>query len=198
MFFFKRKPKIRFACTKCGKCCSEFSINITHLDMIRIMKRLQLDPIEFISFAQAENSDREAFISGYIKKILVLRKTPIKDSCIFLSTKNLCLINDFKPIICKTWPFDIDKEKNLCYMREYEKFIRKHCKYDKDDIINNVEDIFKLIKIYYKERKEYIKLVNLWNSDKISNSCEDEFYIDNSSINDFIDFILYNYKKIGD
>ncbi|GIW22761.1 MAG: hypothetical protein KatS3mg068_1768 [Candidatus Sericytochromatia bacterium] len=123
---FKKENVLNFLCQSSGNCCRFFSVNITHLDIKRILEnRPDLKAIDFVDFKiSTDKNDNESFISTSGKKELVLKKKS-KDSqeCIFLEN-NKCSIHSFKPLVCKVWPFSLEKGE-ITWIKDHIYFIKK-------------------------------------------------------------------------
>nr|MDO8113725.1 YkgJ family cysteine cluster protein [Candidatus Sigynarchaeota archaeon] len=113
------------ACDRSGDCCYNHSILLTHYDVHRILERLpQLDirdlVVLFTSYIGYVDLD---VLAGYPAIMLenepcylglrfVIDEATGQRRCRFLDVSNgLCTIHDFKPMICRTYPFIIDHGK---------------------------------------------------------------------------------------
>jgi Fe-S-cluster containining protein len=111
--------KLKFVCTRCGNCCTDRNtlVNVTHLDMLRIVKGLKLsleESLEIFGFYVYT----EALNNNILKKMVI---SPIetekglafiglmkknKDECYFYDGKNeKCLIYNLRPMFCRSFPF---------------------------------------------------------------------------------------------
>jgi len=119
---------LRFKCTKCGRCCSDITtfINITCFDIKRIIKHLKLNSLEilkYIGFYKFENdNDIQSLVDKLIYSPILTEKGYTflgllhkkNNSCIFLNDdNNNCLIYNFRPMICRAFPFtfNLNREK---------------------------------------------------------------------------------------
>lgn len=187
---FKKENVLDFSCQSCGKCCKFFSVNITHLDIKRILEnRPDLQVSDFVDFKPStDKNDNEAFISTSGKKELILKKKSKKNNeCVFLEN-NKCSIHSFKPLVCRVWPFSLEKDK-IMWIKDHLSFIKNDCKHIMVEGSNNPDDLRVLIKEHYKERKVFSKLVENWNKEKEQEINKDEFFYNILDI-DFINFIL--------
>jgi Fe-S-cluster containining protein len=187
---FKKENVLNFSCQSCGNCCRFFSVNITHLDIKRILEnRPDLKATDFVDFkASIDKNDNEAFISTAGKKELVLKKkNKESNECIFLEN-NKCSIHSFKPLVCKVWPFSLEKG-NITWIKEHLSFIRNTCKHKMIEGSNDSESLKILIKEHYKERKIFSKLIEIWNKEK-QKEINKEDYFQNILDIDFLNFIL--------
>lgn len=111
--------KLRFVCTRCGNCCTDKNtiVNVTYLDIMRIIKRLKLnfaESLELFGFYVYEKS-----LTSHILEKMVI--SPIKTEkgfafigllknnqgiCCFYDQRNKkCLIYELRPIFCRSFPF---------------------------------------------------------------------------------------------
>lgn len=95
--------KTKFVCTKCGMCCKKLkpkSILIFPEDVLKISKKLNISPDEFLEkyccleYQRIENTTIKLFFLD----------TKYSD-CPFL-LKNECSIHNIKPIQCKNTPYN--------------------------------------------------------------------------------------------
>ncbi|MHA1340084.1 MAG: YkgJ family cysteine cluster protein [Promethearchaeota archaeon] len=120
------KKFLRFKCTRCGRCCSDPNtfINITCFDIKRIIKGLRLGGSEILKYIAFYKFDDDSSTAHNLIERLVY--SPIKtekgiafigllrnedNTCIFLKN-NSCIIYQFRPMICRSFPFTFDL-KNL-------------------------------------------------------------------------------------
>jgi Fe-S-cluster containining protein len=120
--------ELRFECLECGKCCNS-EIIVSYLDI----RKLMLD--SNLIFKIQRN-----FIPRLIKGNLVYTTNSIlglstKRPCAFLKDGK-CLVQENKPLICKTYPFSI-KPKNMQTTNQI-KIIKEEILY-KDEIFNLVQ-----------------------------------------------------------
>ncbi|MBC7474982.1 MAG: YkgJ family cysteine cluster protein [Candidatus Sericytochromatia bacterium] len=177
--FLKKENELNFACQSCGNCCRTFSINLTHLDVERILEnRPDLTPDYFVDFsAETEKDDPEGFIATYGKRQMVLKKKLNSEECVFLEN-NICSIHDFKPRVCKVWPFSLEKNDHITWIKEHRSFIKKRCSHISVAGANDPEQLTSLIKQHYREQKLFIKLVSKWNNDKKNELKDGELFSD--------------------
>ncbi len=186
---FNKENKIDFACQSCGNCCKFFNINITHLDIVRILEnRPDLKLNDFIEFSTAEKGDTESFISTYGKRQLTLKKKKEKNECVFL-VDNICSIHDFKPRVCKVWPFSLEKNDKIDWIQEHKSFIKKKCGHISIKGTNDPDKLKTLIKQHYKERKAFEKIVQKWNTEKKSFLKSGDVFFELYD-NDFLEFLF--------
>lgn len=186
---FKKENELDFACQSCGNCCRYFNINLTHFDIERILEnRPDLKASDFVTYSNADlKEDIEAFISTSGKRQLSLKKKADGKECLFL-INNMCSIHDFKPRVCKVWPFSLEKG-NISWIKEHRGFIKKLCKHKAVQGANDPEELIPLIKQHYKERKIFSKMVQKWNEDKKKELKEGEIFSDLLDEH-FLNFIL--------
>ncbi|MEM3587135.1 MAG: YkgJ family cysteine cluster protein [Candidatus Jordarchaeaceae archaeon] len=96
---------VRFECQKCSRCCAHTEVRsrrilLSDFDTLRIEKNLGLRRGEFADFI------RDSHPFTYLMKM-------VNGKCIFLSEDKTCKIYEFRPIICRCFPFWIEKRGNL-------------------------------------------------------------------------------------
>jgi Fe-S-cluster containining protein len=187
--FLKKENELDFACQSCGNCCRYFNINLTHFDIERILEnRPDLKPKDFVAFSNEDvKEDLESFISTSGKRQMTLKKKPGGKECIFL-VNNMCSIHDFKPRVCKVWPFSLEKG-SITWIKEHRGFIKKLCKHTAVSGANDPEELIPLIKQHYKERKIFSKMVQKWNEDKKKELKDGEIFSDILDEH-FLNFVL--------
>jgi len=163
--------ELNFTCTMCGNSCRSFNVNITHDDIITILKHrpdLNLNDFVELKFGiddYISGNDTIHWGNEKSKFIMLLKKKKNSKDCIFLEN-NLCSINDFKPLLCKVWPFNLrEKDGKIRWGNSYREFIKNVCAYKMQnkklsDINSLKEDIFKL----HNSRTEFHSLINEWNN----------------------------------
>jgi Fe-S-cluster containining protein len=110
-----------FLCDKCGNCCRNFKgviyLSIHELNTIADNLNLTLEEV-FNKFVHIEREN--AVLNGDKINLCYLAINQINDKCVFLDRNNHCLIDDYKPFLCKLFPFWSiiieDKEKFGNYM----------------------------------------------------------------------------------
>lgn len=191
--FLNKENKLDFACQSCGNCCKFFNINITHLDIQRILEnRPDLKAEDIVSFSISEKGDPESFISTYGKRQIDLKKKKDKDECVFLEN-NVCSIHPFKPIVCRVWPFSLEKNDKIDWIKEHKSFIKNKCAHTSIKGANDPEQLLALLKQHDHERRLFEKVVKKWNSEKKSLLSGDDVF---SEIYDQ-DFLAYLLKELG-
>ena len=180
----KNNRIMRFKCNNCGKCCSDPKtfINITYLDIIRLVRGLKLsfeevlqhvgfyvfnegnieEYMEKLVYAPIETEKGQAFLG-------LLRKEDGR--CIFLDENNKCSIYDFRPMICRTFPFTFDLDFNYKdadrkdYPIIYTKKGIEYCEgiYKTAPIVKK-RKINELLNLALYEIREDFKWISSWNS----------------------------------
>ncbi len=114
--------KLRFACTRCGNCCTDKNtlVNLTYLDILRIKKGLDLeidevlDIIGFFVFDKTlTNEDKKRMIVTPIETerglaFVGLLKNSLGGCYFYSSEKKKCLIYNLRPMFCRTFPFSFE------------------------------------------------------------------------------------------
>ncbi|MBD3347485.1 MAG: hypothetical protein GF401_20705 [Chitinivibrionales bacterium] len=95
-------------CSNCAVCCTEPIVPVTDSDVHRITKRTGLRANQIVRFYSYSDADYDPEAGLWIrmpygKRLLGLKKK--NERCIFLSPQNLCTIYEFRPLTCRTFPF---------------------------------------------------------------------------------------------
>ncbi|TFF89330.1 MAG: YkgJ family cysteine cluster protein [Promethearchaeota archaeon] len=187
----------KFECKKCAKCCKEkkLVVTITHRDVLRIYYGLKLETVDellkYVAFFGVDINNQEllerlmypSFILNDSYYVLGLNKEN-NTVCSFLEN-NICSIYKFRPKICRIFPFTF-KEKNNRLTIQINELANKIC----PGLNNNaplviIKELKELWKQIITEKKEYEKLISLWNK-LVSNKLLD------STPKTFLNFILGN------
>ncbi len=112
---------MRFKCIKCGKCCSDSKtfVNLTFLDILQIKKGLNIpgnELLQVIGFYTFKDQNVEEFMDQMIYSPIITENGPAyigilkneNSECVFLDNEKKCKIHDFRPKICKAFPFTFD------------------------------------------------------------------------------------------
>ncbi len=104
-------PKVK--CARCGTCCSEPIVPITHKDLERLVEytgKAASDIVRFCSPSEMEyDPDAGLWIRfRYGKRAMVLKKR--YERCIFLSSEPGCTAYPARPQTCRTFPYSVDTE----------------------------------------------------------------------------------------
>ena len=92
---------MRFECQKCGECCKNSAIYVTHTDIRRWQSEQRWDIIGKVMYVITEKT------MGF-----VIPETLVDGGvCPFLTKDNKCSIHDTKPRLCKDFPFNAPADK---------------------------------------------------------------------------------------
>ncbi|NVM53518.1 MAG: YkgJ family cysteine cluster protein [Candidatus Helarchaeota archaeon] len=159
-----------FKCERCGQCCSDPSliITITHRDILRLEFFLpDTDILNTVTFYQVQDDDPSlekrlmspAIITNRGKIFLGLQQK--EDKCIFLED-NKCQIYEYRPQICRCFPYTFQVRKDQIYWGYSEKAkeicpaIKKESKIDTAHLENLASEML-------KESEEFEQLIRIWN-----------------------------------
>ncbi len=146
-----------FPCISCHtNCCKEYVIFVNAHDIYRLSVGLGLAPENFLEIYGAKDYDLGIKVNEGLIDLALKQKD---GGCIFLEeSKDVfrCTVNDFKPSVCKSYPFQMKNGKliqmstKMCPVEwntnEFEIMMSTHLKKDED------------------EWKFYDKLVLEWNA----------------------------------
>jgi len=175
------KDKILFACNKCGECCRDMDIPLTHYDIFRIIKSKKIEPHDFIAFKPAVEGDIYALWLYSEYQVLYLANKESDNSCIFLEN-NQCTIYSQRPNSCQTFPFYKTSLNKLTIAMTAEEMVERHC--DKKNFKERRKTL-KVIDQGISEVLEYEKLIKSWNKEVRDN-------IEKQTLSKFIQY-LENY-----
>jgi Fe-S-cluster containining protein len=105
----KGREYLKFSCTGCGNCCRGTIVLTTDHDVKRIMKGTGLPAKEIVRFfSNVEMAQRDSLwirFGGTRRAAMALRWDG--RHCNFLGEDNMCKIYEYRPITCRTHPFDL-------------------------------------------------------------------------------------------
>lgn len=162
-------------CSGCDAiCCKTYIVTVTSFDVLEIYENLKKPIEEFAHLFPAKllQYDWETVLHTYDNgkypdyHLLSLKSHP----CVFLNPNNTCKIHDFRPFICRRYPYDLTGEV----------YMKRHCSLFS-------EALFKLKGAQGDEFKWkipfYKKIVKSWNEKK-------------GKSKDCIDFLIKESKKL--
>lgn len=154
-----RQKTIYFGCNKCGECCHDMDVPLSHVDIEKIIKNLTLAPFDFIDLVPCAKDDIYAILITEEYVNLFLKNKPVDNTCIFLKN-NACSVYDSRPNTCKTWPFSKDEKNNLLIDDYAQKVTLNYCDKDKfKDFKTTKQDIQEGI----DEMLDFSVLIKKWN-----------------------------------
>jgi hypothetical protein len=133
-----------YPCISCHtNCCKEYTIFVNAHDIYRLSVGLGLSPENFLEIHGAKDFSLGIQVQEGLLDLALKQKN---ESCIFLEeSKDIfrCTVNDFKPGVCKSYPFQINNGKlvqmnsKMCPVdwdtAEFEKMMAIHLKKDEDE-----------------------------------------------------------------
>lgn len=163
--------ELSFSCQMCGNCCRYFKIPLTNKDIKNILdNRPDLKSDDFLRQIpiKGESESIELINSKGEKMELALKTKPNSRECMFLDDKNACLINDFKPLACRIWPFSIEKTVNPLpkWDARNRDFIKKYCKHKLEDNATDPQKLESYINQFHKEGLQMLSLTDKWNKNE--------------------------------
>ena len=146
-----------FPCDSCHtNCCKEYVIFVNAHDVYRLSVQLKMNPEQFLEIYGAKDYDLGIRVDEGLLDLALKQKN---EQCMFLEESGdvfRCTVNDFKPSVCKSYPFQIKKGK-LIQMSE------KMCPVEWDTV-----EFETMMSIHLKKDEEewkfYDKLVLEWNA----------------------------------
>ena len=131
-------------CDSCHtNCCKEYVIFVNAHDIYRLSFELGLAPESFLEIYGAKDYDLGIKVEEGLIDLALKQKD---DKCMFLEeSKDIfrCTVNDFKPSVCKSYPFQMKNGKliqmsdKMCPVewntKEFEAMMSTHLKKDEDE-----------------------------------------------------------------
>lgn len=133
-----------YPCFSCHtNCCKEYTIFVNAHDVYRLTQGLGIAAERFLEIYGAKDFDLGIKVKEGLVDLALKQRN---NTCNFLiESEGLfrCTVNDFKPGICKSYPFQMEDGKliqmngKLCPVewdtKEFEKMMRIHLKKDEDE-----------------------------------------------------------------
>ena len=132
-------------CDSCHtNCCKEYVIFVNAHDIYRLSIQMKLNPEQFLEIYGAKDFDLGIKIDEGLVDLALKQKN---EQCIFLEESDndvfRCTVHDFKPNVCKSYPFQIKKGKliqmseKMCPTEwdtdEFETMMSIHLKKDEEE-----------------------------------------------------------------
>ncbi len=131
-------------CDSCHtNCCKEYVIFVNAHDIYRLSFELGLAPESFLEIYGAKDYDLGIKVDEGLVDLALKQKD---GKCMFLEeSKDIfrCTVNDFKPSVCKSYPFQMKNGKliqmsdKMCPVewntKEFEAMMSTHLKKDEDE-----------------------------------------------------------------
>jgi Fe-S-cluster containining protein len=173
--------KLRFICTRCGNCCTDTNtfVNVTYLDILKIIKGLKLDLDESLEIFGFYVFDKN-LTSTNLKKMVIppvktekglaflaLMKKSQGDCCFYDQINKKCLIYALRPIFCKSFPFTFTTPQDGENIEiNYTEKAKKYCPgITNDSPLVDVNHLIELAQNTLKEIKDNHAFIELWNKE---------------------------------
>ena len=133
-----------FPCVTCHTdCCKEYVIFVNAHDIYRLSEGLEMAPEKFLEIYGAKDYSLGIKVKEGLIDLALKQKN---GGCEFLEENKdvfRCTVNDFKPGVCKSYPFTMKNEKLIQMgnimcpvdwdIGEFEKMMSSHLKKDKSE-----------------------------------------------------------------
>lgn len=133
-----------FPCVSCHTdCCKEYVIFVNAHDIYRLSSETGMSPEDFLEIYGAKDYDLGIKVEEGLLDLALKQKN---GGCMFLEeSKDVfrCTVNDFKPGVCKSYPFQMKHGKliqmsdNMCPVEwdtaAFENMMSAHLKKDEDE-----------------------------------------------------------------
>jgi Fe-S-cluster containining protein len=160
---------VKFKCTLCGVCCSQYWVPVTHLDVWRIVHYGGYSAQDFLTVYKAEDY-KSTFPKVSLwegKGYLGLKRFP-NGFCV-LNKNKICTVHQFKPLTCRFYPFIYVTSNGKVTGIEVNKSAVKSCPgliYDGDPIdAETYSSLIRLAEIRMVERNLYANAIKEWSSE---------------------------------
>jgi len=180
----KNLKDFRFACTRCGNCCTDKDtlVNLTYLDIIRIRNGLKLNLIEVLNILgfyifekKITREDKKRLVIEPIETekglaFVALHKNNLGECYFYNSAKKKCMIYNLRPMFCRTFPFSFglshekNKENRNKLKMIYAEKGKQYCPGISEEApIIDYDKWIKLGKQTIEELEKNYKIVKNWN-----------------------------------
>jgi len=104
---------LAFVCNGCGECCRRLRVAITHRDLGRLVRQLELPPAELVGWLEPEQVDFESESASFVAlpagpRLMVLAQA--HGACRFLSADGRCGAYSARPLDCRSYPFVLERD----------------------------------------------------------------------------------------
>ena len=144
-----------------GKCCTEFTVYVTHADVKRLADDLKRPIDSFITGYADDGRCTHPLIKLAEYDVRIGLTYADKKCCLLevIGDRRRCTVQSVKPMVCRTYPFAIDSEGTLVHVEPYK------CPgpvWPSDDAgkVKAVSEVRQL----KKEYADYATLVAKWNA----------------------------------
>ena len=138
------KSTREYPCTSCHtNCCKEYTIFVNAHDIYRLTTNLGIAPQSFLEIYGAKDFDLGIKVKEGLVDLALKQQS---GACMFLvESKDVfrCTVNEFKPGVCKSYPFQIKNGKltqmddKMCPVdwdtKEFEEMMAPHLKKDESE-----------------------------------------------------------------
>lgn len=134
----------KYPCTSCHtNCCKEYTIFVNAHDIYRLTTNLGITPQSFLEIYGAKDFDLGIKVKEGLVDLALKQQS---GACMFLVESEdvfRCTVNEFKPGVCKSYPFQIKDGKltqmddKMCPVgwdtKEFEAMMTPHLKKDESE-----------------------------------------------------------------
>ncbi|MEM1645200.1 MAG: YkgJ family cysteine cluster protein [Ignisphaera sp.] len=161
---------VKFRCLCDGQCCKRYWIPVTHLDLLRlqIYGNIKVDE-NIVELKDSEQYELDIYPPIKINNKEYYLGLALKEdgSCIFLRSDGKCAVHEFKPLVCRFYPFvywfkengEIDIDLNEKAIGECLGLILDGEPIDR----SIVESLKRIARIRREELKLWSDIINEWN-----------------------------------
>ncbi|MFP4164239.1 MAG: YkgJ family cysteine cluster protein [Chitinispirillaceae bacterium] len=167
----RKFPEVK--CSRCGTCCSEPFVPVTHKDLKRLVSFTGKEAREIVRFSSPSEMDYDPEAGLWIrvrygKRAMVLRKKV--ERCVFLSSQQSCTVYQARPRTCRTFPYSIFPNEKGGVEVVLNRIVK--CKAKKRSG-SDFDALFKEVQKENREDLEYERIVSRWNESGSSGGTRD-------------------------
>ena len=157
---------LKFRCTGCGNCCKETFICVTDADVRRLADGLKRPVESFIRFAREGEfvfGKRHGWWIKFARRQAVMILRWKNRRCIFLDDEDRCTAYAYRPLVCRSHPFEVTLTGEDTGGIEDIKLMKlTPCPHELDGH-HTRREIGLLERLHWRESARYVDLVKRWN-----------------------------------
>lgn len=163
-------------CETCnGKCCTEFTVYVTHADVRRLLELTGWQVEQFVTTYSDDGKCNYPLVR-FPEFNVRLGLTYTDKRCIFLKVegdRRRCTVQSHKPMVCRTYPFSVNDDGELVHVEPY-KCPGPIWPKDETDRARAIMEVRAL----QAEYQEYESLVDMWNALPIERRTDLKAFLD--------------------
>jgi Fe-S-cluster containining protein len=106
-------PQLAFRCNSCGDCCRQLRVALTHHDLWRLVRALDVEPGSLVSWLEPDEVDFAAEAASFVTlppgpRLMVLAHD--RGACRLLQEDGRCGAYAARPLDCRLYPFVLERD----------------------------------------------------------------------------------------